>query len=390
MTTSAWQAPTDVEKQLYAAKVRGDRETYLDVLAGTQLFHAMARDDADDDPETVIRTPYVDGRTGRECYAFLTEGELPVPAADTVYFSVSLGWTAEVWHDDTAWLAVNPGTPSEMFLPGTPSERALWREHDARTANTEAGNLRTLRVGGPTEEAVVRGLGCAAHLNVRNGELWNALPTHHGQGYAQERHRLDTWWGVTDREDWQGSQERLLNGGVISPFWDFVLELRQILVDEYGAPVDVTLWRALVERAMLRREQETGDSGVPGGIEAMQQLVGRILRYEARFRADGLLPADGYVRTVLAWDYGRAASMARWGLGARYCDLAEAEDALIRAAQAAQAEYDSWEEFSTAFVLGRCLHFDEEGFGEWYTEVLDAHRILTSDAESPWLTVPWK
>ncbi|MFI6739239.1 DUF1266 domain-containing protein [Nonomuraea sp. NPDC050451] len=82
--------------------------------------------------------------------------------------------------------------------------------------------------------------------------------------------------------------------------------------------------------------------------------------------------------------------MARWGLGARYCDLAEAERAVLRAGRLSRINYRSWEEFSAAYILGRCLHFDEEEFGDWYGEMLNAHRILTTDRNSPWLNIPFR
>jgi Protein of unknown function (DUF1266) len=122
----------------------------------------------------------------------------------------------------------------------------------------------------------------------------------------------------------------------------------------------------------------------------VQQLIGRITRYEARFRADGLLAEGKHVRSVLASDYGRASAMARWGLAARFGDLAETESAVLRAGRNSQATHHSWEDFSAGYILGRCLHFDEEEFGDWYQDVLNAHQILTSDPGSPWLNIPWK
>ncbi|GGV45714.1 hypothetical protein GCM10010277_36870 [Streptomyces longisporoflavus] len=44
---------------------------------------------------------------------------------------------------------------------------------------------------------------------------------------------------------------------------------------------------------------------------ALRGLVGKIIRYESRFRADELLPPDGHVRNVAARDIGRASKMAR-------------------------------------------------------------------------------
>lgn len=82
--------------------------------------------------------------------------------------------------------------------------------------------------------------------------------------------------------------------------------------------------------------------------------------------------------------------MARWGLGARYCTLEEAERAVVRAGRLSRFNYRSWEDFSAGYVLGRCLHFDEEEFGDWYGEMLDAHRLLTTHPDSPWLNIPFK
>lgn len=81
--------------------------------------------------------------------------------------------------------------------------------------------------------------------------------------------------------------------------------------------------------------------------------------------------------------------MARWGLAARLCSLQEAEAAVVRAYRLVQVNYRSWESFSAAYVLGRCLHFDEEEFGEWYETVLATHRALTTDPASPWRTLHW-
>lgn len=128
---------------------------------------------------------------------------------------------------------------------------------------------------------------------------------------------------------------------------------------------------------------------VEAQIAGVQRLIGRVARYEERYRADGLLADGKFVHTVAAWDYGRAAGMARWGLGARYCTQQETEDAASRASSAGRASYRSWEEFSAAFILGRCLHFDQEEFGEWYQNMLRAHEILTTDPASPWLTISW-
>ncbi|MGK5638134.1 DUF1266 domain-containing protein [Streptomyces sp. URMC 126] len=404
---TAWQPPSEVERGLYEAKTRQDWAAYFDVLAGAYLYHPMPRADADQG--LVVHTPYWNPQVGAHTLGFFTHGVLPAPVADTVYFRRSLGRLAEEWYDDRLWLSVNPGTPSEACFPATAAHRALWTRHAESVPLQPAGALRTLRVGGPLQGEVAHGLACGALLCVSNGSLWNAMAWH-GTGYRGERERLRDWWDITTREQWQQTVETLLRGRAISPPWEFVLGVRRTLAREYGGPVEAGHWREVTARVLRARAAEAGfggdgpgegdggsDGDGPGGdgpdveaeIRRVGQLIGRITRYEARFRADGLLRGNRSVRSVLAWDFGRASKMARWGLGARFCDMREAESAVVRASRVSRIEYHSWEDFSAGYILGRCLHFDEEEFGPWYEEMLQAHRILTADPESPWLTIPW-
>lgn len=257
--------------------------------------------------------------------------------------------------------------------------------------------MHTLEVGGPQQGPVAFGLAVGAQLFVQNGYFWNAL-AFHGSGYLGEKELLERWWGVTDRGGWLRTQERLLCADMVSDVWEFVLSLRHSLARDYAGPVPGDLWREAAARAL--RLRAAGADGVAHGhvtsttvlgsrISGAQRLIGRILRYEARFRADGLLPEGAYVRTVEAWDHGRASAMARWGLAARYCTLSEAETAVLRAGRQVRANYRSWADFSAAYALGRCLHFDEEEFGTWYEKSLRTHHVLMSAPASPWLTIPW-
>ncbi|WP_420707140.1 DUF1266 domain-containing protein [Streptomyces sp. NRRL S-1448] len=62
----------------------------------------------------------------------------------------------------------------------------------------------------------------------------------------------------------------------------------------------------------------------------------------------------------MAWDYGRASGMARWGVGGRYTDILEAEQAVRRISSLSRMTYNSWEEFAAGYILGRRMHFDDE------------------------------
>ncbi|MFI9721595.1 DUF1266 domain-containing protein [Streptomyces sp. NPDC052396] len=388
----AWQAPTEVERGLYEAKWRGDWDAYWRILASADLFHPMSRAFAEANPGRVVDTVSLLPQVRATGHVYLTHGMLPAPAPDPVFYRTSLGSLAGHWTESVPWLAINPGTPCEALFPATPGHRAQWAEHARRAPEEPPRSLRTLWVGGPLQGPVARGLACGALLLVNNNLLWNSMG-YHGSGFTGERRLLEKWWGVTSRADWKSTLTRLLNADMAGGIWEFVLEIRQALSREYGGPIEPAHWREVTGRVM-RRQAEAAENRSEAALEAeirrVGQLIGRITRYEARFRADGLLGEHKQVRSVLSWDYGRASAMARWGLGARFCDLPEAEHAVIEAGRAAQRDYHSWADFSAGYILGRCLHFDDEEFGNWYQDVLEAHRLLMSDPQSPWLTIPWQ
>lgn len=119
------------------------------------------------------------------------------------------------------------------------------------------------------------------------------------------------------------------------------------------------------------------------------EFLRRITHYEARFRADGLLPPDGRVDTLAAFDHGRAVNVVRLALGARYCEPREAEESVLRVLESARREYGSWEEFSLGYLLARLIHFDEGDPEPMYQESVAVHRTLTQDPSSPYRNIPW-
>lgn len=399
-----WTAPSAIERELYEAKARGDWPRFLDALARAELFLPQHRAAVDADPAQARFHPAPDGAS----LAVYTRGMLPAPDPHTVYLRQSLAWFANAWDDrDPAYLAVNPGCPAEAYLTTTPADRARWRAHwdAAPTWGLPADAVHALHTGGPLHGPVAHGLAVGGHLAVTNGDFWNSL-AYHGGGYTRERERLRKSWGITDAAGWLDALQRLLDAEMVSPVWEYALRVRRALASDFAGPVDIEHWRHAAEASLRRSAQLAAEprltpdgvtlaqprpaAEVEGEIAGVRRLIGRIARYEQRFRADGVLPEDGWVRSVEAWDLGRASQMARWGVGARYGTVEEAERAVLRAGEAARGTYRSWEEFSAGYVLGRCLHFDEEEFGDWYTGALTAHRVLTTDPASPWLNIPWR
>lgn len=393
-SSAPWRAPSVVERELHEASSQGDWSAFFDVLAGADLFVADSADRLRSDPGTIQCTPYWYSTVRANCLPLLTEGMLPPPGQDTVFERASLGWLADTWQNrgDSSWVVINPGSPCEVFFPVTRHHRALWREHVERV-NKDRGpshhrlRLRALEVGGVTSGPVAHGLALAALMMVNNGELWNTV-AYHGDGYSDQKNRLEEWWGITSPEGWRESEERLLTADMVGgTAGDFVLGVRRTLARDFGGRVEVTHWRQAAERVV--RQDAEDDAVASARVAEVRRIIGRIVRYEERFRADGVLESEKSITSVEAWDHGRAAAMARWGVAARYCDQQEAERALVRAGRVSRIAYRSWEDFAAAFILGRCLHFDEEEFGHWYTDMYEAHRILITDPKSPWKTVPW-
>ncbi|MEU8890104.1 DUF1266 domain-containing protein [Streptomyces sp. NPDC048442] len=383
MAPTAWIPPSETELLLHEAGLRGDVDAQIRVLAGAELYIPTSRAEIDADPDWVYWRPHPDP-AGRNCKPVLTRGMLPPWHPDMVFHGVSLKWIAEFdWTDPHQLLAVNIGTPAQLLLPSTPPHRAHWlrcfAEHDTPSRN----RLLAIRHGalhGP----LAYGLACGVHLAVGNGVPWNEVGSV-CRDYLKERALLRDTWGVTDHPTWRHQLDFLLKARN-SPYEpDFALRVREVLRMRLGGELpSPDLWRETAA-GHLHDNGQGHDA-----IKSMEELVRRILRYEARFRADGLLPPDGRVSTTVAYDYGRAVNLARWGLSARYCAPPEAEQAIVYAGALSKSAYHSWESFSAGYALGRVLRFDEEEYGTFYEQNVTAHRLLTEHEGSPWRNIPWR
>ncbi|WP_435835620.1 DUF1266 domain-containing protein [Streptomyces avermitilis] len=400
-----WTPPTAVEKALFEARARGDWAAFHDALARTVLYFAVGRDETDADPDGIFPRFHRNLRTGARWWKVFTMGMLPAPQPDLVFARKSLRWFARAWQPtDPPTLLVNPDSPCEVALPLGPAHSTEWSRVAEHVGEPSiAMQLRSLHAGGPLHGPVAHGLACGALLCVNNGSLWNAMAWH-GTGYGSERQRLREWWGITSREEWQYYLRSLLACDASSSVWEFALGLRRTIARDFGGHVDIGYWRQAAANVLragaggstvlsadgVTKSEPRPESETEAKIEGVQRLIGRITRYEARMRADGVLDEGRYVTSVEAWDLGRASKMARWGLGARFGTLQEAESAVVQAGRSAALSYRSWQDFSAAYILGRCLHFDEEEFGDWYQDMVSAHRILMSEPGSPWLNIPFK
>ncbi|MFG2089007.1 MULTISPECIES: DUF1266 domain-containing protein [unclassified Spirillospora] len=245
------------------------------------------------------------------------------------------------------------------------AERRPDRDHDVLVVDPDSAAWGRLAAA----------LAVGAHLAVGNGVAWNGLSGHDGSS-RDGKVMLERDWGITGPESWREQMDALLDAQNSDP-------AIQMVLDQRGRGTDRAAWRAAV--VAWCRERKISDETV-GEVVGLPDLIER---YEARFRADGLLKPDGRVESVYGYDFGRAVNMARWGLNAGYCDAEEAEKCVLTAGGRAHQVYSSWGAFSAGYILGRMLRFDEGGFGEWYERSLAGHRVLAEDPDSPWRRMAW-
>jgi hypothetical protein len=234
----------------------------------------------------------------------------------------------------------------------------------------------------PTTGELAASLAVGAHMSLNHGVAWNTL-----KDDANSRQKiyanLRDQWGITTKAELRDGLEGLLDNETGDTVADFVLDVRTELAGRFRTLPDPSAWRQAVAGAARAQ-------GVPETVlDDMTATVERVLRYEERFRADGLLPAGGYVRSLLAYDWGRAVNMARWGLKLRLIGEDQAREYVLRAGKQAFGRYASWADLSAGYALGRVLRFDHDEFDVWYATVLEPHQILLTDPASPWLTLGW-
>jgi len=230
----------------------------------------------------------------------------------------------------------------------------------------------------PTTGELATALAVGAHMSLNHGVSWNALKD--DANSAQKIYNnLKNQWDITSAGKLRDTLEDLLDDETGDPVADFVLNVRQ----ELGGTPGAEAWkRAVADRARAQGVAETT-------LDEMTATVDRVLSYEERFRADGLLPPGGIVVSLLAYDWGRAVNMARWGYKARYIKEQQAIEYVLRAGKQAYGRYASWGDLSAGYALGRVLRFDNDEFDTWYATVLEPHQTLFTDPASPWLTLAW-
>ncbi|MFG2530549.1 DUF1266 domain-containing protein [Streptomyces sp. NPDC048516] len=373
--------PTDTERRLYEATARGDWDGQIAAIAGEDLY--LAAPQQGQDPLPV----YDDPAAGGKCIPVLTRGMLPPWQPQQFFDRVSLEELAQDWPNDKWRLAVNAGTPCAAYLAASPAHRTGWLQRRAQVG-ARPGGLLVTHFGGPLHGPVAQGLACGAPLAVHHSLPWNELGTAF-LDHATDAQTLREQWSVSDAAGWQQRLDQLLAGQFVPAETETALRARAG-DPSAGAVADAANEADKVNEGDAADKGRTGEAGAGSPDTAATPAVPELVtRYEERFRADGLLPADGRVVSLVALDLAHAVALVRWGLGARLCAPQQAEQAVTQAGAKAREVYGSWEEFAAGYALGRMLAFDNGWFGPEYAQAVHLHRVLTQDPASPWRGLPF-
>lgn len=389
-----WVGPTTEEQGLFAAVRRNDIDAYWAVLAGAYVFAPMRLDDAqrilaeqlDDEPRVL------GSGAGRPAeFDIYTRGLVPAQRPEGGIFEQRMFAPFVKWlaKDEPKWtLVVNRGTPVETratmrdvgkWLQAHPEAVVGWSDLRARH------DIRTMW-NGPLRGELAVALACGAHLAVMNAVPWNTMGAEY-LNYLSDRLTLREWWGVETVQEWRSTIDQLLDRESRGPV-DLVLALRNQTAQQAGVPVP-TLDQATLGQAIADFCRERN-----APLESYTELIetaGWVARCEHWMRRDAVLPPDGYVATQVAWDLGRAVNMARWGVSAGFCDLAQAEQLMKYVGAQTAESYRAWYEMSAGYILGRTIKMGLQGDPEkTYQESLSIHRALIADPGSPWRNLALK
>jgi uncharacterized protein YcfL len=145
-------------------------------------------------------------------------------------------------------------------------------------------------------------------------------------------------------------------------------ELLEYLDDEYyldGLTVEEYVYEA-ARRIALEERVHSGVMAFNGASEMLIDLFD--------FTRDELFE----ITTLVAWDYGRVAIVARYAVAAGFLDEDDVWPYLEMAANSASETYSGWREFTAAHIIGRAV-----AFGSDSSDFIYALDFLLNHSESP-------
>ncbi len=171
------------------------------------------------------------------------------------------------------------------------------------------------------------------------------------EGGARAHALLEEGWGIASRQDLLGVMEWLRREGDRAEYKDLLETLESLPAGT--DPVETV------------RDPEDPE---------ISRKMGFVLTHRKEIGSSSLM----------AWDFGRLASLIGWGRIAEFLEPEDAWRRILAASRRIQSTYESWDEFGRHYFLG--YEFWQGTADEDAREVCE---FLLRDLRSPWFRVPW-
>lgn len=231
----------------------------------------------------------------------------------------------------------------------------------------EAPSTIRLKADTPLSPEEQWAVACGADVAFANDQYLNDLTT--GLDKATCRQLLSDWWDIDGTEE---------------------LQEKIAVLKESGQRVEYDIiWQALntisikASKAFLRQYVEDTGLDEESVLDHMRNTRDAL----ELFREKGLIEADMQPE-MLIWDFGRIINLCRGGFDAGYLTRGQAMENIMECVPAIKRVYTSWKHLSISYQFARCVWngVDEDDFELFLRNM----KLLLTDAQSPWVTIPWK
>jgi len=177
-------------------------------------------------------------------------------------------------------------------------------------------------------------------INNETNQTFRVVNTSKGKARAL----LRDWWGITTSTSAIDTAGDLSKAQMHTGFADDVYN--NLVIKDIFNPTHEDLQK-------LRPENAAQVDRIRHGLFTCSQAVQSLKRI-------GYTESDfAEIKTLAAWDYGRTTFVARFSAHSKIMTATDAWIFIQKAAENAEAAYDSWKQYLAAYVLGRCIAYGE-------------------------------
>lgn len=196
---------------------------------------------------------------------------------------------------------------------------------------------------GEKDEFIKWCLGISGPMSAKNGNPCNTFEADFRPYTPSSMQKImERDWGIKDRDDLLTTIDELINAGV-DDYAEFI-----VVINEENSEKIYNFLCSINYKEELARKYST--------------LVPAVTK---NFKKAGIKVPE---KTLIAWDLVRAASLAQGGEAAGYINRGEAIDLMESAGKRANEFYETWEEYSAAFLYYRRMWI---GYTGGYGEIAD-------------------